>query len=62
MAEFSKFSKPEGEEGKLASTSSTGKVFIDYKNVDELRRLLTPNGKIQSRKRTGLTSREQRTL
>jgi len=63
MAEFSKFSGPSSssnDELKLAQKSSSGKVYVDYRQVDELRRLLTPNGKIQSRKRTGLSSREQR--
>ncbi len=45
---------------KLAQKSSTGKWFVDYRNVSELRRVLTPNGKIQSRKRTGLSAHEQR--
>jgi len=65
MAEFSKFndsdsSSSDSGELKLAAKSSTGKVYVDYRQVDELRRLLTPNGKIQSRKRTGLSAREQR--
>ena len=42
--------------------SSNGKMFCDYKNAEQLRRYLTPNGKIQSRKKTGLTAREQRLL
>jgi small subunit ribosomal protein S18 len=33
---------------------------VDYKAVDELRRLMTPTGKIYSRKRLGLSAREQR--
>jgi small subunit ribosomal protein S18 len=37
-----------------------GQPFVDYKNVEELRRLMTPNGKIYSRKRLGTTAREQR--
>ena len=41
-------------------TGTAGKVFVDYKQVDDLRRLMTPNGKIYSRKRTGITSAEQR--
>lgn len=36
--------------------------FIDYKDVDILRRFLTPNGKIMSHKRTGVTSKNQRQL
>ncbi len=35
------------------------KLVIDYKNVDDLRRVLTPNGKIVSRKRAGLSARDQ---
>ncbi len=41
-------------------TSAAGKVLVDYKKVDDLRRLMTPNGKIYSRKRTGVSSAEQR--
>jgi small subunit ribosomal protein S18 len=33
---------------------------VDYKNVESLRRLMSPNGKINGRKRTGLTAYEQR--
>lgn len=45
---------------KVARKSSNGTLFIDYKQADDLRRFLTPNGKIQSRKKTGLSAREQR--
>ena len=64
MADFRQFTGPGGgkPDGKIASTSSSGKVFIDYKKSEELRRYMTPNGKIQSRKKTGLTAREQRLL
>ena len=37
-----------------------GKPYVDYKWPDELRRLMTPNGKIYSRKRLGLPAWEQR--
>jgi len=59
MAEF-KRSDQSDSNVKIAQRSSTGQLVVDYKNVDELRRYLTPNGKIQSRKKTGLTAREQR--
>lgn len=36
--------------------------FVDYKSVDELRRMMTANGKIQSRKRLGVTARGQRNI
>ena len=37
-----------------------GKYFVDYKCPDDLRRLMTPNGKIYSRKRLGVSAWEQR--
>lgn len=58
MAEFNSFSPT--ARGKAARVSSTGKIFVDYRQADDLRRFLTPNGKIQSRKKSGLTAREQR--
>lgn len=36
--------------------------FIDYKDVDSLKKFLNPNGRILSRKRTGLTAKNQRSL
>ena len=43
-------------------TRSTGKgvEYVDYKDIETLRRLLSPNGKILSRKRLGTTARQQR--
>lgn len=35
---------------------------VDYKDVDNLRRFLNPNGRILPRKRTGLTAKNQRML
>ncbi len=45
--------------GYLEKTEA-GKVYVDYKKAEDLRRLMTPNGKIYSRKRTGVSSSEQR--
>jgi small subunit ribosomal protein S18 len=36
-----------------------GRLFVDYRSTDDLRRLMTPNGKIYSRKRTGLNAQQQ---
>lgn len=47
---------------KVVVKSSNGTLYCDYKNAEELRRFLTPNGKIQGRKKTGLTAREQRVV
>lgn len=37
-------------------------MYVDYKAVDDLRRLMTPNGKIYSRKRLAVSAREQRMI
>jgi len=58
MADFTRFTGP--GRYKIAKKSSTGVLHIDYRDTETLRRLLTPNGKIQSRKRTGLSAFEQR--
>lgn len=36
--------------------------FIDYKDIENLKKFLNPNGRILPRKRTGLTAKNQRTL
>jgi small subunit ribosomal protein S18 len=43
-------------------TGDRGQSYVDYKAVDDLRRLMTPNGKIYSRKRLGVSAREQRMI
>ena len=43
-------------------TGADGKLYVDYKDVEMLRRMMTPNGKIYSRKRLGTSAREQRIL
>ena len=57
MARFDRFG---ASPSKVTQTSSIGKPFVDYKNVDQFRRLMSPNGKIYGRKRTGLSAYEQR--
>ena len=57
MSQFSRFGPPRG---KPTKTSGTGVEYIDYKDVDQLRRMLSPNGKIYGRKRLGTTARQQR--
>ncbi len=36
--------------------------FIDYKDIEILKKFLNPNGKIMSHKRTGVTAKNQRAL
>ncbi len=57
MAQFqSQFGAPQRAEG------IDPKVAIDYKNVDELRKMLTPNGRIYGRKRLSSSARAQREI
>jgi small subunit ribosomal protein S18 len=46
----------------LLREGAGGRVYVDYKNADDLRRLMTPNGKIYSRRRLGVSAREQREI
>jgi len=57
MARFDRFG---GAPSKVALTSSNGTQYVDYRDTDTLRRLMSPNGKIYGRKRTGLNARQQR--
>lgn len=57
MARFERFAAA-GQ--KIAVKSSNGTTYVDYRNADSLRRLMSPNGKIYGRKRTGLNAYEQR--
>ena len=43
-------------------TGSDGRFYVDHKDIDMLRRMLTPNGKMYSRKRLSTSAREQRAL
>jgi small subunit ribosomal protein S18 len=47
---------------KIARTSASGKVYIDYKDTESLKKTISANGKILSRKRTGANAMEQRML
>ena len=40
--------------------SSNNIKFVDYKDVDILKKFLSPNAKIMSRRRTGLSANNQR--
>ena len=48
--------------GNVIRTSANGTLYVDYKDVEELRRMLTPNGKIHGRKRLSTSAREQRMI
>jgi small subunit ribosomal protein S18 len=56
---FQSFNRPKM---KVAKTTASGKTFIDYKDTESLKKMISANGKILSRKRTGATAMEQRML
>lgn len=45
---------------RVTRTSADGTIYIDYKDTETLRRLLSGNGKILNRRRTGVSAMEQR--
>ncbi len=57
--QFQSFNRPKL---KITRTSASGKVYIDYKDTESLRKMVSGNGKILNRKRTGATAMEQRML
>lgn len=59
MAEFARFGE-RPPKPKVVVKSSTGIAYVDYRNADDLRRLMSPNGKILSRKRTSMNAAQQR--
>jgi small subunit ribosomal protein S18 len=56
---FQNFNRPKV---KVAKTTANGTIFIDYKDTESLKKMISGNGKILSRKRTGATAMEQRML
>lgn len=42
--------------------SSNNIKYIDYKDIDILKKFLNPNGRISGKRRTGLTAKNQRKL
>jgi len=58
MSKFSRFTPM--QKVKVAKTSGNNKIYVDWKDVETLRRLMSPNGKIFGRKRLSTSAREQR--
>ena len=56
---FQTFSRPKI---KVAKTTASGELIIDYKDTESLKKMVSGNGKILSRKRTGANAMEQRML
>lgn len=58
MTQFARFTgKP-----TVKKTSGKGKVYFDYKDVESLRRMMSPNGKIYGRKRLAVSATDQRRI
>jgi small subunit ribosomal protein S18 len=57
--QFQTFSRPKI---KIARSSKAGDIYIDYKDTESLRKMMSGNGKILNRKRTGATAMEQRMI
>jgi small subunit ribosomal protein S18 len=55
--QFQNFSRPKL---KVTRTSKSGVMYMDYKDTESLRKMMSGNGKILSRKRTGASAMEQR--
>lgn len=60
MSQFNRFAAP--AKVKVARKTSAGNIHVDYKDVDKLRRLMSPNGKIYARKRLQSNAFEQRLI
>lgn len=59
MSRMGRFAGP-SPTPKVTRSSGKGVEYIDYKDIEGLRRLMSPNGKILGRKRLGMTARQQR--
>lgn len=60
---MSRFTGGPGIRGqRVTTTTGTGRVVIDYKDIETLRRMITPNGKIHGRKKLGVSAKEQRMI
>ncbi len=59
MGQFNRFGQTKT---KVLKTSGKGVEYVDYKDVDTLRRLMSANGKIFSRKRLSASAKEQRLI
>lgn len=55
-----RFNAPPTGKPAIIRESANGIVYVDYKEVEALRRMMSPNGKIYGRKRLGTTAREQK--
>jgi small subunit ribosomal protein S18 len=60
MSRFNRFGPQ--QKSRVANVSGMGKAFVDWKDIELLRRSMSPNGKILGRKRLSTSAAEQRML
>lgn len=60
MSKFPRFGSSPKQ--RIAHVNTAGTAFVDWKDVENLRRMMSPNGKILGRKRLSASAREQRML
>ena len=60
MSRMGRFGAPPRQE--LVQTSANGIAYVDWKDVEALRRMMSPNGKIYGRKRLSTTAQEQKLI
>ena len=56
---FQSFNRPKV---KVTRISASGKTYVDYKDTESLRKMVSNNGKILSRRRSGASAMEQRMI
>jgi len=56
---FQSFSRPKI---KVTRASASGMIYVDYKDTESLKKMVSSNGKILSRKRSGANAMEQRMI
>jgi small subunit ribosomal protein S18 len=57
---FQTFSRP--RIAKVTRTSASGTTYVDYKDTETLKKVVSANGKILTRRRTGVSAMEQRMI
>lgn len=61
MNKFDRFGR-QGGKTDLVKEAENGVRFVDWKDIEELRRCMTPNGKIHGRKRLNVSAFDQRLI
>lgn len=60
MSQFNRFTPM--QKIKVAKKTAAGQIYVDYKDIEKLRRMMSPNGKIYGRKRLQTSAGEQRMI